>query len=111
MCQCRRRGFGPWFGRSPEGGLTTPSSILPEQSHGQKSLAGRNPWSHRELDMTEQLSTHIHSEEGTERRAPRLRLPKDTGARVTSEYPALFPIGNVGNWVQPPKGGSTEHPG
>ena len=32
--------------------------FLPGKSHGQRSLAGYNPWSHRESDTTEQLSTH-----------------------------------------------------
>ena len=56
--------------------------------------------------MTERLS--IHSEEGTEHRAARLRPPEDTAARVTSECPAMFSIGNtVVNRVQLLKGGST----
>ena len=28
-----------------------------ENPHGQRSLAGYSPWGHKELDMTEQLST------------------------------------------------------
>ena len=32
--------------------------FLPRESHGQRSLAGYNPWGRKELDMTEQL-THI----------------------------------------------------
>ena len=35
----------------------TRSSILAGKSHGQKSLAGYSPESHKELDMTEQLRT------------------------------------------------------
>ena len=27
--------------------------FLPGKSHGQRSLAGYSPWSHKELDMTE----------------------------------------------------------
>ena len=30
---------------------------LPEKSHGQRSLMGYSPWSHKESNMTEQLST------------------------------------------------------
>ena len=30
--------------------------FLPEESHGQRSLAGYSPWGPKELDMTEQLS-------------------------------------------------------
>ena len=32
--------------------------FLPEEPHGQKSLVGYSPRGHKELDMTEQLSTH-----------------------------------------------------
>ena len=32
-----------------------------ENPHGQRSLAGYNPWGHKESDMTEQLSTAQHS--------------------------------------------------
>ena len=41
-----------------EEGMATHSSILGVgESHGQRSLAGYGPWGHKELDMTEQLST------------------------------------------------------
>ena len=33
--------------------------FLPGESHGQRSLEGYSPWGHKELDMTEQLSTTI----------------------------------------------------
>ena len=33
--------------------------FLPGESHGQWSLVGYSPWGCTELDMTEQLSTHI----------------------------------------------------
>ena len=38
--------------------LPTPV-FLPRESHGQSSLVGYSPWSHKELDTTEQL-THTH---------------------------------------------------
>ena len=31
--------------------------FLPGESHGQRSLANYSPWGHKELDMTERLST------------------------------------------------------
>ena len=31
--------------------------FLPGESHGQRHLAGYSPWGHKELDMTEQLSS------------------------------------------------------
>ena len=45
-------------GRSPAGGYGNPLqySCL-ENSHEQRSLAGPSPWGHRQLDMTERLST------------------------------------------------------
>ena len=36
--------------------LSTPV-FLPEESHGLRSLVGYGPWSCKELDTTEQLST------------------------------------------------------
>ena len=35
--------------------------ILAGESHGQRSLAGYNPWGHKESDMTEQLNIHTHT--------------------------------------------------
>ena len=40
--------------------VTTPV-FLPEQFHGQRNLMGFSPWSCKELDVTEQLSTHTQS--------------------------------------------------
>ena len=37
--------------------METHSSILAGKFQGQWSLAGYSPWGHKELDMTEQLST------------------------------------------------------
>ena len=36
----------------PEEGTAPDSSILPGESHGQRSLVGYSPWNHKELDMT-----------------------------------------------------------
>ena len=36
--------------------MATHPVFLPGMSHGQRSLAGYNPWSHRELDVTDQLT-------------------------------------------------------
>ena len=41
-----------------EEGMATHSSILPGESHGQRSLAGYSPWVHKESDTTERLSTY-----------------------------------------------------
>ena len=44
-------GLIPGLGRSSGEG-TTPV-LLPGKSHGQRSLAGYNPWGHKESGMTE----------------------------------------------------------
>ena len=46
------------MGRSPGGGHGNPLQYyFLEKPHGQRSLAGYSPWSQKELDMTERLST------------------------------------------------------
>ena len=56
--QCRRLGFGPWVTWRREW-LRTPV-FLPRESHGWRSLVGYSPYGGKELNMTEQLSTHKH---------------------------------------------------
>ena len=53
-------GWIPGLGRSHGGGYGNPLkySCL-KNPHGQRSLAGYSPWGHKELDMTERLSTYI----------------------------------------------------
>ena len=58
MCpQCGRPGLDPWIGKIPRGRHGNPLqySCL-ENPHAQRSLAGYSPWSHKELEATEQLS-------------------------------------------------------
>ena len=44
----------PGLGRSPGEGKGNPLSVsLPRKFHGQRSLAGYNPWGHKKSDMTE----------------------------------------------------------
>ena len=51
-------GLIPGSGRSPGGGQYNPLQYsCRENPHGQRSLAGYSPLGHKELDMTEQLST------------------------------------------------------
>ena len=63
--QCRRSGFDPWVGKIPWRGTWQPTPVfLPEQSHGQRSLAGYSPWGHKESHKTERLTptpTHTHT--------------------------------------------------
>ena len=63
-CNMRDLGSIPGLGRSPGGGHGHPPqySCL-ENPHGQRSLAGYNPWGHKESDPTEGLNIHIlHTE-------------------------------------------------
>ena len=39
--------------------MTTPLVFLPGEFHGLRSLAGYNPWGHKESDMTEQLTVPL----------------------------------------------------
>ena len=55
-------GFDPWVGKIPWRREWLPTSVFwPGEFHGQRSLADYNPWGHKELDLTEQLSFHFTS--------------------------------------------------
>jgi len=54
--------FDPWVGKIPWRRKWQPTPIfLPEEFHGQRSLAGYNLWGHKESDTTEQLTLHFTS--------------------------------------------------
>ena len=58
-CQCRRCELDPWVGKIPWRRKWQPTPVfLLGKSHGQRSLVGHSPWSHKEVDTTERLSTH-----------------------------------------------------
>ena len=61
-CQCRRHmrhEFEPRVKKISWRSRWQPSPVfLPGKFHGQRSLAGYSPWVHKELDTTEQSSTH-----------------------------------------------------
>ena len=64
-CQCRRhkrRRFVAWIGKIPwrSKWQSTPA-FLPGGVHGQRSLAGYNPWGLKDSDMTEPLITAQHA--------------------------------------------------
>ena len=42
--------------------MATIPLFLPGKSHGHRSLTGYSPWGHKELDTTEQLSTHKNAD-------------------------------------------------
>ena len=53
FCQGRKCGFDPWVGKIPWRRKWQPAPIfLPGKSHGQRSLVGCSPLSHKELDTT-----------------------------------------------------------
>ena len=59
-CQCRRRWLDPWVRKIPWKREWQPTPVfLPGKFHGQRSLVGYSPWGHKELGMTEQLSTYL----------------------------------------------------
>ena len=61
-CDARDLGSIPGLGRFPgEGNDNLLQFFWLENPHGQRSLAGYSPWSHKELDMTERLSTTQHT--------------------------------------------------
>ena len=50
----RDAGSIPRFGMIPRRKAWQPTPLfLPGESHGQRSLAGYSPWSHKELDTSE----------------------------------------------------------
>ena len=63
--QCRRlkrRGFNPCVEKILWRRKWQPTPVfLPRECHGQKSLAGYSPWSHKELATTEHIHTHTHT--------------------------------------------------
>ena len=63
--QCRRQnryGFDPWVGKIPWRRKWQPAPVfLPGKPHGQRSLAGYSPQSHKEADRTECVHAHSFS--------------------------------------------------
>ena len=58
----KRCEFDPWVRKMPWGRKWQPAPVfLPGKFHGQRGLAGYSPWGRKELDMTEQPSTHAHT--------------------------------------------------
>ena len=63
VCQYRRykrHGFNPQVKKIPWRRAWQPTPVfLPEESHGQRSLAGYGPQGHTQLDMTEVAAEQI----------------------------------------------------
>ena len=79
----------PGSGKSPGGGNGKPTPVfLPGRPHGQRSLAGCSPWGHKELDRTEQRSTHTkHTHVKLSVLASCQRLVQGHGARSRRRQP------------------------
>ena len=66
--QCRRPRFNPWVGGGAGGGdplekgMATHSRILAWRIPWTEEPKGYNPWGHKELYMTEQLTLHFNPE-------------------------------------------------
>ena len=59
-CDARDLGSIPGLGRFPgEGNGNLLQFFWLENPHGQRSLAGYSPWSHKELDTTEELALSL----------------------------------------------------
>ena len=53
--------FDPWVGKIPWTRKWQPTPVfLPEESHGQRSLAGSSPWGRKEEEQQSSLA-HTHS--------------------------------------------------
>ena len=69
--QCRRHkrcAFNPWVGKFSWSRKFQPTLVfLPGKYHGQSSLQGYNPWTHKESDTNEHMSAHTHICTHTER--------------------------------------------
>ena len=60
ICQCRRRRCDSWVEMIPWRRKWQPTLIyLLGEFHGQKSLVGYSPWSHKELERTERLNNRL----------------------------------------------------
>ena len=56
LLECGRPRFDPWVGKIPWRRKWQPTPVLlPEESHGGRSLVGYSPWGRKELGTTERL--------------------------------------------------------
>ena len=59
-CNTRKPRLDPWVRKIPWRRAWQPTPVfLPGEFHGQRSLAGNNPWNHKESDMTEWLTLSL----------------------------------------------------
>ena len=73
--------------------MATHLVFLPGESCGQRSLVGYSSWSCKELDMTEQLSLHMHHMQAG--------LDKYTLPVRFSPYSSLLSLALAEAWIHP----------
>ena len=112
--QCRRPGFNPWYGKMPWRREWQPTPLsLPAEIHGQRSLAGYNPWIRKESDTAEWLTLSQSSGERIRRRTVRIQnlwfaklhwnwaigwgLPRGASINETGEEKVLL-VGEPETW-------------
>ena len=79
--------------------------LLPGESHGQRSLAGYNPWGHKESDTTKQLTNrccraHHHVNDRLDPGVRQLRVERaivNCRGRALCETTQLQPVSPCGN--------------
>ena len=104
--QCGRPRFDHWVGKIPWSRKRQPTPVfLPRESHEQRSLVGYHPWCHKELDTTEQLSTHTSVrwtlEDYASRCGKRVSCPCTPGAAPgLSAQDVVLDIAYEGFWPQ-----------
>ena len=60
--RCKRCGFEPWVRKKPRRRKWQPTALfLPGESHGQRSLVGYSPGSHKDSNMTKLTCAHAHT--------------------------------------------------
>ena len=91
--QCRRLRFDPWVGISPGEERQPTPVFLPGESHGQRSLAGYGPWSHKEWDSTEQLTQTVMVQF--------LLLPKQISNTQLPSSQHYAQLGKIGRILKP----------
>ena len=89
-CQCRECkgcGFDPWMGKIPWRRKWQPTQVfLPGKVHGQMSLADCCPWGRKELDTTQWLSTHTHTQFSSDLNHIRVFSPRYSLPSIARNY-------------------------
>ena len=102
--QCRRHrrlGFNPWVGKIPWRRKWRPTPIfLPGKFHGQRTLTGYSPYSHKESDMSDHA--RAKEDESLSNWVPFLAAYKINTYSISVDTKAAFNQNarNLGRWTQ-----------